>query len=285
VRTTPEPDKLIADGDAPESGWAEAGRYASEAEGFEHGLVVLAMGGAYWLREEPDGNGYRLLVPEEAATEVRTQLELFDRESRGWPPPRRESAIGRKWGVACFLSLLWVLIEMGAFAAQIRRPWVTDLLAMDARALFAGGEWWRPFTALFLHADLGHLATNLGGGVFLVATVLAAWGARRGGVLLAGAAMAANAAVGAVYYPSEYRSLGASTALFAALGLLTGRAARRAAARASGRYPGWRVALTPLAAGTTMLMLFGAGDLPVDVPAHAAGFVMGLVAGGIVKDS
>lgn len=284
---------------AADEGWAEVARCASAKEGFERGLVVLAMGLPYVLREgagaEGEG-GFRLLVQAEGSEAVRGQLDLYERESADWPPKRTVRGDGARggWALSLFVALLWAWALLGCFALQSGRPETTELFAMDARAVFERGEWWRPATALFLHADTGHLLSNLAGGVFLVALVLSGWGRARGAALLGAASVAANVAVGAAYYPNEYRSLGASTAVFAALGLLTGRALRRAVAgpgggtagrgreAGSGRA-GWRGALTPLAAGATMLMLYGAGagegGVSVDVPAHAAGFCAGVVAG------
>jgi rhomboid protease GluP len=191
--------------EAEEEARVEAGCYATAAEGFDHGLVALAMGCPYWLEESE--SGYRLLVPAAAAEQVREQLEIFDRENLGWPPPRlRETAApGGQFSAALFLSALWALAVLAVFVAQGEWPGVTEAGAMDARAVFAGGEWWRAATALFLHADAGHLLSNLCGGVFLFAAVLMAMGRTRGSVLIATASVAANLAVGATYYPSEYR--------------------------------------------------------------------------------
>ena len=278
----------------PGEEWAAAGDYAKAEEGFAHGLVVLAMGLPYVLRESAGetGRGFSLFVPAEARDAVRAQLELYDRESAGWPPAPRREVVPRKWREALFLALLWAWAAIAGFAAQMRWPETTEALVMDARRVFEGGEWWRAFTALFLHADTGHLVSNLGAGVFVFAAVFSAWGRRAGVALLTLSAVAANLATGAAHHPSEYRSLGASTAVFAALGLLTGRAARVAVAARAKAATGkggtskaggavWRAAWVPLGAGLTMLMLYGAGagEARVDVPAHAMGFAVGLGAG------
>ena len=71
--------------------------------------------------------------------------------------------------------------------------------------------------------------------------------------------------------------IGASTAVFAGLGLLTGRAVR--VIRGENGQLRWRTVFVPLAAGVTLLGLFGAGGLHTDVMAHATGFVAGLVLG------
>ena len=58
---------------------AVAGTYATQAEGFERGLVVLSMGLAYWL--VPAAEGYSLLVESRFAEPVRGEISCFERES------------------------------------------------------------------------------------------------------------------------------------------------------------------------------------------------------------
>ncbi|MBC8012179.1 MAG: rhomboid family intramembrane serine protease, partial [Burkholderiales bacterium] len=226
MTTSPEPLVSESSEPPPEEARIEAGIYASAVEGFEHGLVALAMGCPYWLEEGEDG--YRLFVPAAAAAGVREQLRIFARENLRWPPPRlRETPapVGR-FSAALFPSALWALVVLAVFAAQGAWPGLVEAGAMDARAFFADGEWWRAATALFLHADLGHVSSNVIGGVFLFSTVLATFGRARGACLLALSSVAGNLAAAAIHWPKDYRSLGASTAVFAALGMLTGRAVR-----------------------------------------------------------
>jgi len=253
----------------------EAGVYSAPAEGFEHGLVVLAMGGSYYLA--PSDTGYRLLVEPAALAAVREQLACFDRESIGWPPrPAVEERPARR--LELFTPLLWALLVMAVFWGQGAWPgrW-EEAGALDPRAVFDQGEWWRLATALFLHADVGHLVGNVVSGVFVFATVVSTIGRRRGWLLLALASLAGSLAVAALNYPGPYRSLGTSTAVFAGLGLLTGRALR--VLQRPGRPHRWRTVLGPLAAGLTLLGLYGAGEAHTDVGAHLTGFAAGLVLG------
>jgi rhomboid protease GluP len=250
---------------------AEAGDYATANDGFDHGLVVLASGRPYWL--VPSGSRFRLLVEPSELNAVRGELACFDRESLGWPPPPPPGAAARP--VEAATPLLWALAVMAVYWCQARWPGrLEDLGSLDSRALFDRGEWWRPATALFLHADLGHLVSNVLCGTFAFSAALSTIGRRRGWLLLALASVTGNLAIAALNYPGPYRSLGASTAIFAALGLLTGRAIR--AVRRSRR---WQAVFAPLAAGITLLGLFGAGGIDVDVGAHATGFAAGLIWG------
>lgn len=258
----------------------EAAVYASAQESFEHGIVVLAMGEPCWL-EEREGR-HRLLVEPQTFGAAREQLERFDRESLTWPPqPSLERTMPRP--MEFVTPMLWALIVLAGYHAQYAWPSLTSLGALDPRALFDRGEWWRAGTALFLHGDVGHVVSNVTSGIFVFSAVLSTIGRRRGWLLLALGALAGNIAVAAMNYPGPYRSIGASTAVFAGLGLLTGRAIR--AARLGTAPQRWRAVFVPLVAGLTILGLYGAGGLRIDVGAHVAGFAAGLVLGFVATIS
>jgi rhomboid protease GluP len=259
----PPPDDLV-----------EAGCYASAHAGFEHGLVVLATGNSYWLM--PSAAGHRLLVEPAALAHVRDQLARYDRESAHWPPaPLADPPRAR---VDFLGPLLWTSAVVAIFRLQLGSPALTAAGALDATAVFERGEVWRAFTALWLHGNGEHLLSNALAGLFLFSALGATFGRLRGWLLLLVAAVGANLASAALHYPGDYRSLGASTAIFAALGLLTGRALAvvRRAARARRR----QAMLLPLGSGLTVLALYGAGGAEaarhVDVGAHAVGFAVGL---------
>ena len=197
----------------------EAGVYATERDAAERGLVALAMGWEYWL-EESDGR-VRLLVDARAWPVVSEQLAKYERESVGWPPPpafAQEPAAPAE----VLTPVLWGLSLLAAFAVQMARPDWAEAGAMDARAVLLRGEWWRLGTALWLHADIGHVLANALFGAVVFSPWLTATGRVRGWSLLGAAAILGNLGAAALHYPDEYRSIGASTAVFAGLGLLTG---------------------------------------------------------------
>ncbi|MBI4623756.1 MAG: rhomboid family intramembrane serine protease [Verrucomicrobia bacterium] len=252
----------------------EAGVYPTFAAAFEHSVVVLAMGQACWLfRSE---NGHRLLVEPQALDAARKQLACFDRESIGWPPQPVGGNVARR-ETEIITPLLWSLVVLAVFRGQGERPGWTLSGVLDTQAVFDRGEWWRLGTALFLHADPGHVISNALNGILAFSAVLTTIGRRRGWLLLALAALTGNLAVAAMNYPGPYRSLGASTAIFGGIGLLTGRAIRLVA-RADHPHR-WRAMFVPLAAGLTVLGLYGAGGMQIDVGAHLTGFIAGLVLG------
>jgi membrane associated rhomboid family serine protease len=269
-----EPTDVVPGGPIPD-GLAEAGTYATASDGWDHGLAVLALGRPYWLVH--GGGGYVLLVERQALDEVRTELECFDRESVGWPPlpeggsdsPRRhEFATPLLWGLAVFAVFLCQSAGGGKWE---------EAGALDTQAVFSRGEWWRLGTALFLHADFGHLVANEISGIFTFSAVVSTIGRARGWLLVAIASLAGNLAISALYFPGPYVSLGASTAIFAGLGLLVGRAVRVVSGEGGRRR--WRPVFLPLATGITLLGLFGAGGKEVDVGAHLSGFCAGVILG------
>lgn len=255
---------------------AEVGIYATSQAGFEHGLVVLALGRPYWL--EPSPEGHRLFVEAPVAGWVRGQLAKFDRESVGWPPRPIAAGDTARYPTDLLSPLAWVAATMMAYEAQISHPGWVERGAVDTMAIFDRGEVWRAATALFLHGDGGHLISNVAIGFLLFAAVVKTFGRGLGWLLVAASAVLGNLAVAAVNYPGPYRSLGASTAIFAGLGLLTGRALR--VVSGSTHPHRGRELLVALGTGGTIFALYGvSGDMRVDVGAHLAGFLAGLVAG------
>jgi len=149
-----------------------------------------------------------------------------------------------------------------------------DWLSIGAVKAGSAGEWWRAVTALTLHVDQEHLLGNLLFGVFagIGAGRLLGPGVAWSSIL--GAAALANY-VEILIAPPAHRAVGASTAVFAALGLLAGLAWRR---RLTLRERGWHM-IAPLIAGVCLLTLLGAGTAHVDVLGHALGFLFGVAVG------
>lgn len=267
-------------GGAPAEQLAAVGHYRTAEEGFDHGLVVLSMGLAYWL--VPAEGGFRLLVEAGHADEVRRQIARYEAESRRWPPEEvpRGPALSLEGGLTA--ALLWAISEMAVYALQEREPGKLErAFALDPHAVFARHEWWRLVTALFLHASPEHLGGNLLGGLFVFSALGIALGLVRGWGLTALASVLGNLIAGAVHRTGAYVSLGASTGIFAALGVMTGWALRGCVSAAR---PWWNAAI-PAGGGLAFLGLYGAGNAQpngftqTDVVAHAAGFVAGLLLG------
>lgn len=263
--------------DAAETATADlivVGEFATEQQAAEHGLVILAAGAAYWL--QPSNVGWSVLVETARADHVRSQLAAYARESTRWPPP----PFVDPWTprpADLLTPLLWVAAALAAFHAFPPGSAAAELGRLDAHAVIANGEVWRLFTALFLHADVGHLAANLCSGALIFTAIVHTFGTRRGWFLLAAGGILGNALVALVAASPGHFSVGASTAIFAGVGLLTGRAARL---RWRSPHPHrWRGFFSAAATGLIVLGLYGAGGQRVDVGAHLAGFLAGAVLG------
>lgn len=190
-------------------------------------------------------------------------------------PPRPESRFivpfkGAGVGAVAFVLIL-LLTAFCAGLGLFGSDWYA-LGVIDAGP--ARSEWWRAITALTLHVDPAHLLGNLLVGVLVgvAASRLLGPGVAWFAALFAGAC--ANY-LEMLIAPASHRALGASTAVFAALGLLTGLAWTE---RLSFRERHW-YRWAPLIAGVCLLTLFGAGAEHVDVLGHFLGFAFGIVAG------
>jgi rhomboid protease GluP len=242
---------------------------------YERMLVVLAMNLPCWLAAEPgEPPRFSLWSEPGASGRIATEIAAYESEQalpRPLPPDLPDHPPG-------FLpAALWTLALTATFVGQTRDPELGRQWINRGEAVFQGGEWWRPFTALFLHADLEHLLGNLLSGLiftmFLARTIgpWRAWGL----TLLAGTL--GNLAAAWLRLGREVSSLGASTAVFGALGLLAGCGivqARRGARRGGV----WPVAV-PLVAGLVLLAWLGSGGERTDILAHLAGFACGLLLG------
>lgn len=289
----PPPPEPVAASDAADDAEplppVAVGVYPERGDAWQRGLVVLAMGLPCWIVATEAGHELRVPAAADLGA-VRHQLASYERESAAWPPFSPRPAPGPRRFRPPLSPLFWVLSIFVAFRVQLGEAALPEAALLDGERVFAHGEWWRVGTALWLHADLGHLVSNAGSGLL----VFAAWlhTARRpvlGWGLLGAASLLGNLAAVALHHGEPYRSLGASTAVFAGLGLLTGAAVRRVltadgAGRGAGRARRWRGFAAPLFSGLVVLGLLGAGEAHVDVLAHATGFVAGLLLGCLVRE-
>lgn len=250
---------------------ALVGVYREYREAADHGLVILSMRLAYWMfgRE----GSYHLCVERPHVEAVREQLAKFDRENRMWPPqPEDFPQYPVSGWVLTWMGVFLAVLFLGplAFPGLVSREALVTQGVLDVQRVIGGGEWWRTITALTLHADIAHLLANLVGGGFLGYLAMRTTGAGLGVLLIVLAGMLGNLFTAAIYFPQEHLSLGASTMVFGALGILVGTA-RFSLRRARSGMKRW----VPVGAGITLLGILGTGDARTDVLAHLGGFLAG----------
>ncbi len=222
------------------------------------------------------GDAWSIVVTSASVAAATHHLRVYEHEN----PPRRRvlqpehpqpgAWLGPAVYVATLLGLAWL-----AGQKAFRADWLAEG-TLDTAA-FRGGEAWRAVTALTLHFDVAHLLSNIGFGAFfgwLAAQLLGPGVAFGAGLAAAALANALNAS----FQPAEHVSAGASTLVFALLGLIAAYAWRRRA----GRPERWAYRWSPLVAGVFMLAFTGVGGERTDVLAHLTGFVMGGFAGGLL---
>jgi membrane associated rhomboid family serine protease len=235
--------------------------------------LVLEASGLHPIAQRTE-LGWVLLVPDDEAETARSTLAIWEREN-----PRAESKPGdaeamdrapirHALGVAGMMLLLYIVTGP-------RRPGVSwfERGAADAVQVLSG-EPWRVVTALTLHADFGHVVGNAVAGSLFLAGVFRIFGFGLGSALVLATGAFGNA-LNASLRGSEHIVVGASTAVFGALGLLAGRGLVRGRARGLRG----RAAFVPIAAALALLAMIGTQGERVDLWAHGFGLGVGIVLG------
>ncbi len=239
-----------------------------KCECLERALVLEAVGIKHEIRKASDE--YTLVVAGSDSDRAIAELDAYANESRVSLPatgPLPERAGGWE-GVLAFAAVVLMIALL-----QDREVISSEWLARGRlnAGLVCEGEWWRAVTALSLHVDLVHLISNLViGGLFgLFAGRLLGSGLAWSSILLAGAL---GNAVNAWIQPEHHNAVGASTAIFGALGILSAYSWMRR----RGTKDGWVRRSTPIVGGAILLGFTGTGGENTDVIAHLTGFASGL---------
>lgn len=224
-----------------------------------------------------NGDLFGLWVPEELASSALYHLRSYDEESRAVTPPPAPIALhpNAAVGSACY-AVIVIVVAYCAGRAALGLDW--NAAGGLTAAAFDSAQWWRAITALTLHADLGHLLGNLAFGVpfgFFAAQLL---GTGRAWLSILVAATAGNLLDSALM-PPQQTTIGASTAVFAMLGLVAAYAWRRGSAHVQRGAQRWALQWAPLIAGVALLGITGAAGEHTDVLAHLAGFGSGVILG------
>ncbi len=224
---------------------------------------------------------WRVLVPEHEEARAREQLQLYEAENQAarstikYTPPRPGAFIG---------AVIWAYVLLTVFALQGRYGFGFDWVAagrVDVAAILEG-EWWRAVTALTLHADAAHLFVNIGMGAVFGGLLAREVGVGLAWLLILIGGTGGNLMNVLVQRP-WHTAIGASTAVFAALGLLaaylwTGKRLIR---------DSWARRWTPVVGAVLLLAWLGTGGERTDIVAHLTGFLagfgMGVVLGRVAQ--
>ena len=235
------------------------------ARGVPH--KILQSGQEYWIEVAP---GYEDL----AASEV----EKYEEENRTWPPKYEVApSYSNAW------STFWTLVILTAiFNCSFLEDWRGQLFAVGSGDVdhILHGQWWRLITALTLHSNPPHLLGNMiiGGFIMIWLCGLLGTGLGWGLTLLSG--ISGNL-MNALMHGGSHNSIGSSTAVFGALGIIIGFQALAI------EHFRPRDRLIPIGAGLALLGFMGTSGRHTDLGAHLFGFlsgiILGLLTGQLVK--
>ena len=226
---------------------------------------------------------FLLQVPAADAPYAIRHLLQYEAENRAPPPPPPPP---RVYPHAWVGSVLYVAVLVGvawALSNGLVRLDAFDLGVLDAQRVQAG-QWWRAWTALTLHLDGPHLAANLCAGVWFGYLAARQMGVGTAWLLTVTGAALANLLEG-LLGPPEHQAVGASTAVFAALGAMSAYSWRE-------RFQlpqRWARRWGPLVGGVILLGWTGSGGGSedgsgaehIDLVGHVAGFVVGIMLGAL----
>jgi len=243
----------------------------NETQARDWALVLLSRSVESTLGQDPVSGRWFLLVPAALRDRGASELRAYHQENRRWSwrttVAETDTELPFHWA-----ALAWVLANV--FAFQFGRSFAERGWFDSAR--FARGDWWRAITAVWLHNDVDHLASNAIYGSLVLGLALGRYGAGIGllGGLLGG--VAGNLLGFWVRHGRDYTGLGSSGMVMAGLGMLGAYSVRWwRHGRAATRF-----VLPGLFAGGFLFLQLGTSP-GSDVVAHLGGFVAGMVYGSI----
>ncbi len=234
--------------------------------------LVLASQGIEHAIGDPDETAWGLMVAESDHAAALNAIRLYRRDNRRW---RWRGTISSNGAIFDGVGFAWVALTVVFYWLSTSRAGFREVGILDGSA-FAGGQWWRLFTATLLHADVMHLATNALFGFILLGFAAGCYGTGLGllGAFLAG--VVGNLASLALHGKSMH-GLGASGVVMGALGMV----AVHSIAHLRNTSGTIRMILAGLAGGVMLFALLGLSP-GTDTIAHLGGFVAGIAIGALL---
>ncbi|MFO0593346.1 MAG: rhomboid family intramembrane serine protease [Polyangiaceae bacterium] len=259
----------------------------TERKAREWSLVLQSSETWHTTRWTP--NGYILLVRDADYESAATSIDRYEAENRDFPPRRTKEQARFAPSMAApfiFLALAAFFVVTGPvfkYSAFFQRGTAVTSLVLSS-------EPWRAVTALTLHADTAHLLGNAISGTVFASAVHRRLGPGGGSLAILASGIAGNVA-NAFYHQAlgqtDHRSIGASTAIFGAIGLLAATQLFLNRRKDSGER-GFLAWAGPVIGGLALLGTLGAGGAMTDLGAHlfglAGGAVIGIGAGLLLRD-
>ena len=192
-------------------------RCAERREAELYALVLSARGMSSVIFHE--AGGYCLTVSSEDAEQATDEITAYNSENHD------QSIQGKRLRSTLpnteFLLSYWAIL-LFFFAAARNNAFSIDWLAVGSgqTGLIRAGDWWRLVTALFLHESGLHLLSNLAFGTLFLLLLSQVLGPGMTALAVIAGGAAGNA-LDILVRPASHTVIGASTAIFAGIGLLS----------------------------------------------------------------
>ena len=266
----PPPDPVgEPEGEQPEeSSCVASGTYRQTRD---YSLVLLSQGIVHRFLRSESGPFEIYVTPEEEARAIQ-QLEIYRKEN----PPKEENpplplslSIQPAW--VLLVPVVCTVLDFGNFVDRMHYAGLSDADKI------MHGQWWRTITALTLHGDARHLLSNLLSGYIVLNLMSYRLPLARMVPFLAIMSAVANFFV-AFTVQADYRALGYSTFVFAAIGALAVIEFRLMPKESHGMLRRF----APLCGAASLAVFLGLGE-NADILGHAYGFIAGCICGLIPK--
>lgn len=215
------------------------------------------------------GSGWEIWVDETVRDRALDLILQYNEENKLLPQPDEQKAQVYKktftaiW-VCSLLLVCHIAINMSGDFEKIVRDYGAS--AFD----ILNGEIYRTVTSLMLHSDYAHLAGNIAGIAIFGTAVCSITGAGVGWLIILLSGILGNL-TNATLFRYGHISIGASTAVFGAVGFLAAYQLCRKIKIADQRMKAW----LPIAGGLALLGFLGSGRHS-DLTAHLFGFMAGI---------
>ncbi len=221
------------------------------------------------------GGDFTLEVAAPDADRALIHLRQYEAENRPEPPAPPAAPLHPYAWAGCVGYAAWLLGVAYAISNGLVRLDAFGTGDLDA-ARVQSGQWWRAWTALTLHLSGPHLAANLSAGIWFGYLAGRQLGVGVAWLLIVMGGGVANLLEGLTAAP-WHQSVGASTAVFTALGLMSAYTWRERLQLPQRWVQRWG----PLGAGVFLLGWLGTAGKETDVMAHLLGFSIGVLFGAI----
>ena len=237
----------------------------------DESLVLLSQGITHRIERSEEGP-FQIFVEPEKRRAAQFQIRLYHREN----PPRDENpplplkfTLHPLWVLA--IPIACTLLDFSDISIQMHNAGIADA------SKILRGEWWRTITAMTLHADSRHLASNLVSGFLALSLLHYRIPLAKLVPFLAVASAIANFFV-ALTVQTSFRSLGFSGFVFATIGCLAVIEFRLMPRETHGMLRRF----APLCGAASLAVFLGLGE-NADILGHLYGFIAGLLCGFIPK--